>query len=232
MTTYGSTDWLTEMGPVLTEETVDLLSPPLREAIWRGRDGLGFGIKHPWVNQPFAVMIGQANKQLTAKVGMTREYLAERNWSGYLFVVVERPWRMSTLQRLWEKGRITVEELRELLAQVWTDTEMPSDNLYEIDLLFHEAGFTTDDQEGFDVLPEEITIWRGGPEGGISWTLEKERAQWFAARFNQNHPLWEVTLSKHAALGYLSGRGESEIVLSAEAWHEHDIREIPNERES
>jgi hypothetical protein len=152
---------------------------------------------------------------LTAKLGMTREYLGEDppNWEMYLHVVVERPWRMSTLERMYERGRIDRGKLADLLPGIWTDTELPSTNLDDPAYLWREVDFATDDEEAWEALPETMTVYRGGPEGGISWTLDRERAQWFADRFGVGHPLWTTAVTKAQVFGFLTGRGEQEIIL-------------------
>lgn len=211
---------MAELGPIITSidsPEADLLLPPLREKLMEL--DMGLAIKHPWVNQCFGIMVGQANKMLVAKWAMTREYLREPdgpNWEAYLHVVVERPWRMSTLEALYVRGRIDAEKLRELLPGIWTDTEMPTVNLAEPAMLWREAGFATDDPEAWEALPQKLTLYRGGPAYGISWTTDREQAEWFANRFGRDYPVWEVTIDKEQALGYLTGRGESEVILPPE----------------
>jgi hypothetical protein len=221
-------DWFAELGPIVPaigSPEAELLLPPLRAALVEL--DMGLAIKHPWVNMCIGIMVGQANKQLAAKWGMARGYLSESpapNWSAYLHVVVERPWRMSTLEQLYERGRIDVDELRDLLPEIWTDTEMPGGNLEDPAYLWREVGFATDDQEEWDALPEKLTLWRGGYAGGISWTTDREKAEWFARRFatdGESLSVWEVTIDKDQALGYLTGRGESEVILPPEI---HDWR--------
>lgn len=215
-------DWMAELGPILTSidaPEADLLLPPLRAALIEM--DMGIAIKHPWVNQCMGIMVGQANKQLIGKIGMTRDYLGEKpvpNWEAYLHVVVERPWRMPTLEQLWVNGRLDKEQLRDLLPGIWTDTEMPSTNLARPVYLWEVAEFATDDQDEWDDLPDSFPIYRGGPAYGISWTREKAQAKWFATRLGQDFPVWETTINKSQALGYLTGRGESEIILPPEAF--------------
>ena len=69
----------------------------------------------------------------------------------------------------------------------------------------------------FDSLPDEITIFRGGiDDKGFSWTLDKDRACWFANRWYQDHRVFEKTINKSDALAYLNGRNESDIIYVPE----------------
>jgi hypothetical protein len=173
-------------------------------------------LKHPWVNDVFGIKVGYSNRLLVTKWGMCRSYLAERNLEGYLMVVVERPWRLSTLQRWWDRDKIALDELRDLLPVLWMDTEMPSQNLWQPESLWLDAGFVTDDDETWSKLPKKIEVWRGGPHGGISWTLDREVADRFASRFYHEPMLWRAGVEKASALGYLGGRGEHEVILDPE----------------
>lgn len=74
-------------------------------------------------------------------------------------------------------------------------------------------------------LPEVVTIFRGCGENlnedGISFSLEMSVAQKFAyrtARLNKTKPvLITAQVAKSRILGYLSARGEEEIVLLPKA---------------
>ena len=76
-------------------------------------------------------------------------------------------------------------------------------------------------------LPDTVTVYRGCPvnkTNGLSWTLSRETAIWFANRFNfkkkekpfdQDCCLIEGTVMKKHILAYLDGRNESEIVCDS-----------------
>ena len=79
------------------------------------------------------------------------------------------------------------------------------------------------DRKVYDELPDMVTIYRGvdvgGNPDGLSWTLDKERAEWFARRFHGYGTLLTYTIQKVAIMAVLLGRGESEvIVIEANSW--------------
>ena len=211
---------LEKLGPVITsldDPNVELLNPHLREALCEFNGMLW--IKHPWVNS-FVPMVGQANEIWSWKFSAMREYLSERNLHAYLFVIVERPWRYTTLERWWEHEKITHAELCELLPDVWQDTEMPTDNSWSPLDLWIDAGFVTDDEAAWEALPDEFTVWRGGRPQGIAWTLSRETGLFFANRLRLAHQerlLWRATVRKDEVCGFLTGRGEQEVIVEPDA---------------
>lgn len=208
--------FLEDMGPVITgmdDPNIELLAPELRNRLVQFDGGM-LMIKHPWVNQMLP-MVGQANMAYKAKFSMAREYLSQKKYHAYFFVVVERPWRMTILENWWVRGKLTAEEARELLIDMWQDTELPSVNLNDPIFLFSELGFLTDDEEGWNKLPDTFTIYRGGSKDGISWTLNKDIAKKFNNRVypEENRQLWKAEATKEEVLAYFTGRSEEEIVI-------------------
>ena len=72
-------------------------------------------------------------------------------------------------------------------------------------------------------LPDEVTIWRGGSGGldlflsGLSWTMDRDCACWFAMRFADIYPpprVVRATVRRAQVLAHLTGRGEDEILVA------------------
>ena len=75
-------------------------------------------------------------------------------------------------------------------------------------------------------LPEQITIYRGMTEleleqksFGVSWSLKKEVAEFFANTYQRNHAtnhlkktVHEITINKNEVVAFLNGREEFEII--------------------
>ena len=110
-----------------------------------------------------------------------------------------------------------------MIANLWTDTE----NVYENHLAWEQLLFLEfsdshlmmdeEDTKFFNELPNTITIYRGGVDDkGYSWTLDREKAEWFANRFNFDYEVFEKTINKSDAIAYLSDRNESEIIYRKE----------------
>jgi len=73
-----------------------------------------------------------------------------------------------------------------------------------------------DELNYFNNLPKKIVIYRGGvSKRGISWTLNKDIAEWFANRFraiNKGGQLFEKKVYKNDCIAYFNDREEEEII--------------------
>ena len=65
-------------------------------------------------------------------------------------------------------------------------------------------------------LPDEVTIYRGCQAGinenGLSWSLNKKKAEFFANRFGKEGIILERKIPKSNIIAFLNGRGESEVI--------------------
>lgn len=165
----------------------------------------------------------QANKVYDYKKKAVDEAIKDKDIDSYLWLH-ERAYRVEAilyaLEDWWKPSK---KEYWEVIANVWTDTE----NVYENHLAWEQLLFLEfsdshlmmdeEDTKFFNELPNTITIYRGGvDDNGYSWTLDKEKAEWFASRFNFDYEVFEKTINKSDAIAYLSDRNESEIIYRKE----------------
>lgn len=73
------------------------------------------------------------------------------------------------------------------------------------------------ERRAFKRLPDEITVYRGVGDGntinGMSWTLDRDKAIWFATSNTEPPVLLTGRAKKSDAHALLLGRKEKEIVL-------------------
>ena len=132
------------------------------------------------------------------------------------------------------------QDYSEALADVWTLVEFPSVDVNvstkEFIQYFHKARkdwlMDEDEYKFYQNLPEEITVYRGTGKGarhllGLSWTLDYEKAKWFATRWNKKGVIYKGKIRKENVLAYFSRRAESEVVI--EVGKLIDVEEIPYE---
>jgi hypothetical protein len=165
----------------------------------------------------------QANKTYDYKKKAVAEAIKDKDISSYLWLH-ERAYRVEAilyaLEDWWKPSK---KEYWEVIANLWTDTE----NVYENHLAWEQLLFLEfsdshlmmdeEDTKFFNELPNTITIYRGGVDDkGYSWTLDREKAEWFANRFNFDYEVFEKTINKSDAIAYLSDRNESEIIYRKE----------------
>lgn len=106
------------------------------------------------------------------------------------------------------------EDFKEVLLFSWIMVEHPlSDmNVTKGEMLrwFKKIGYISD-------LSGVVMIYRGvGSEkyrDGISWTLDKSKAEWFATRFTDDGIIYSAKVKSKDILYYISERGEEEIIV-------------------
>lgn len=183
-------------------------------------------LRHPLI---YSVPYSPAfNKMLNGGLEQKRKSLVEakdeREWMSVI-MLHERPHRFNALEEIWPEIR-RERRRAELFMDVWTDSE----NLWQTrdiweqllleldpDVLRHAQ--SDEDVDVLDSLDDPLTVWRGGDpqyRQGLSWTLDRGKAEWFAGRYSEygkEGEMYELTIPLDAVLFYYGGRGESEIVV-------------------
>lgn len=207
------TDW-----PPKAEE----LNPELKYFI-EDHPQLGKCLKHPLVfSVPYFEAMNQMyNKSLEHKRKRVEEAKQARDWHQYIFWY-ERPYRITMFDSV--KKQMTDKEYWECLAWVYVDLEFHYNYRRLLSKLFTlrpavpEFIMDEDELQIWNSLTESVTIYRGVgkfPRAhlGMSWTLLKQKAEWFARRFNDDPYLLTGTIKKSNIIAYFAGRNEAEVVV-------------------
>jgi len=167
--------------------------------------------------------IHETNLRYFSKVVFLRKAYLEKDVDAYL-MMIERPYRIPEFIAwcLDERNKLSKKKYWEVIRWLWTDTE----NVYEhfnewlallLDFDAKEVRKMMDkeDKETFDSLPDEFTVYRGGEHEHMSWTLSKEKAEWFRDRYKglRDCKLFEKRIKKDEVLAYINARSEEEIIL-------------------
>ena len=143
--------------------------------------------------------------------------LAERDWLMYV-ELHDRPYRVGALLELVDDHGLSDEKLWQVVGWVWVDTEgawLRKEWRSIWSRKDQHRNFVTDEKEleVLKSLPDDIEIWRGvkDEEGvqGLSWTLERDTAIYFAGRFvdvGDRIFLARGRVKKHDVLAYFCGR--------------------------
>jgi hypothetical protein len=165
------------------------------------------------------------NNALKQKREMLSRATKAGDWSSYLFLH-ERPYRFQALVEVasHEGDRITKNELWALIRDVWVDSENIWQNEAGWAYLFGRQGsFAMMDDDEYQALQAmqgtPFSIYRGWSledrKWGWSWTLDQERAEWFAKRFGDRG---FVTRIEDVPVGwvtaYITSRNEEEIIVN------------------
>jgi len=183
--------------------------------------------------------------KINFKQELLDEAINQEDWDK-VFMLIEKPYRLSWLEENYDL--ITDEKAYyEFLKDAYIQSEFPMDGFYDYEdllkLFWHKNYpklMMDKDELGFyNQLPQEITIWRGirveeeldEENIGFSFTLDKERAEWFAKRFSQDGKgtpmLIEAKVKKDKILSVFLNRGEEEVLVSPDNIEVISLKEIP-----
>lgn len=204
---------------------VEDLHPDLRPYVSEG--SLGRVLQHPLVYAVPLFSNAMANFQYAAKTRALAKARVSQDWSTVIWLH-ERPYRLQALrQDAWIADD---KDYWRLVADVWIDSENIWQNMDEwIDLLASERPgreqmMNEENQAALAALGETLTVYRGCVrevnEDGLSWTLDKSQAEWFARRFldprddGEYAVVIEAVVDASAVVALLTTRSEAEIVLA------------------
>lgn len=196
------------------------LDPELEEYKTDG-GSLGTMIQHPLA---YSIMHSPAlNKMMNKTLKMKKEELAKalekKDYNRYVFVH-ERPYRINAFVDIMnELGK---KEYYILLGDIWTDSE----NIWQFeDVLpmllmrypkYQKWMMSSEDRATLASLPATVKVYRGADNKnklGWSWTIDLDKATWFANRYGHKGKVYNGTCNKSDIIAYLSERGESEIII-------------------
>ena len=181
-------------------------------------------VRHPLVIWVGPIVPGIINKQYRQKLEAVADARKEKKWSSYINLH-ERPYRLDAFMDV--KDEMTDSEYWSSLADVWVDSEniWQNQDIWKSVLSSKRPNrinmMNKDEQKEFASLPNELTIYRGYIKGknknGLSWTTDKDKAEWFSTRLagrGDNPVVQQATVNKKDVVAYFSRRGESEVVVA------------------
>ena len=142
-----------------------------------------------------------------------------------IYMMVTKSYALGFLK--FARNSLSEKDFAELLADAWIRTEAPNNdpNLSKRDLLslFKATDPTLlmdeEDYQQFQDLDDVVTVYRGVTSmnaknvKALSWTLDRDTAEWFAHRFGENGTVYEAQIHKQHIYAYFSGRNESEVIV-------------------
>ncbi|MDB4778227.1 hypothetical protein OAG68_02100 [bacterium] len=200
---------------LLLQTTQEELLPELQAAM------SGHVIRHPLLVATTG-SIAMNNFLLLSKRREIENAEKETDWFKYIFTH-EKPFQLSAFMDVAE--RMDDRTYWELASSVYTQSENLHQNQAAIrqvltsDRPERTAMMTTEEQQFLDGLPSQVEIFRGfafDNSRGWSWTISRDKAEWFANRYAKE--LGGITrvasgsIAKCDVIAYLDGRDEKEIV--------------------
>jgi len=158
------------------------------------------------------------------KLRRLRESYDRHDVDAYVFIH-DRPFRFSAL--LDAKEWALKDDWFACAGSVWIDCEGPGKNaeVWRTEVFTLPDSLLTMTERDllhYHSLETPVTVYRGATsryhaKNGLSWTLDKDRAIWFAKRFSKlGHCRWlaEVKVDRAHISSMFFGRGESEVILT------------------
>jgi len=216
-------------------DQVEDLVPPL-QAYLEDLGQFGEGLRHPLVfivpySEHFAK---QANALFTLKTKRIQKSIQSHDWEQIMWLH-ERPyrlWAFSQFNKFMEPQQYWT-----ILKAIWMDTEFPMVekglwlSMFTAQVKQKRKLMGGAERRALQSLPETVDIYRGyngSKQGtlGLSWTLSRDKALWFARRFGEDNPIIATaTCKRDSILAYFHARGEQEIVIDP-----LDVQIIENEQ--
>jgi hypothetical protein len=156
------------------------------------------------------------------KLERLEEAYAEKNIHSYVFTHA-RPFRFQALldAKFWQDPLLG---WYEVAGDVWTDTEGPGKNAdiwrSEVFCTMHCHMTMSEEEFAFFQTLKEVQVFRGADSSkhartGLSWTLDRNKAMWFAKRYSSKTPwLAEATVKRPQIAAVFLGRGEKEVIVA------------------
>lgn len=155
-----------------------------------------------------------------------------------IYHLIEKPYVLAFLK--YAAPSLCKSDFSSILADAWIRSEHPNHdpNLHRSKLLsmFKAADPTVlmdaDERALLNSLDNIVTVYRGvgsaraGSEKALSWTLNRETAQWFATRYGKQGTVFEAKIEKQHIHALFMGRNESEVVVDPK--HLMDITQVMN----
>lgn len=153
-----------------------------------------------------------------------------------VYSVIRKSYKLTFLKYI--QDYLSQDDMSMLLADAWVSSENPNqDANVSISMavkLFKRCNkkvlMTEEDYNVYQSLPGDFEIYRGVAVGrnpkGLSWTMNKDKAEWFANRFNRNGKfgyVQQAMADRECVLAYFNTRNEDEIVISTKSLHDIKI---------
>ncbi len=143
----------------------------------------------------------------------------------HIYSMVNNPYGLTFLKHT--APYLSQEDFSQILASAWILCEAPHNDpdvgIQKLVSMFRDADPATlmDEEEyaQFQELEDTVTVYRGVTTHNaknvkaLSWTLNRETAEWFAHRFDEDGTVYEAQIDKQHILALFNGRNESEVIV-------------------
>jgi hypothetical protein len=212
-------------------EPIEPLDPVLSSHI-SVEERIGKVLRHPLVYAvPYSETLNpMLNRQLRHKRIALRKAWENKDWHRFVFLY-EKPYRLHAFMEIKDKVEYEVPlTYASLMTEIWGSTEFVWRDFPMWKALWknikpnqQEQLMREDERAMLNSLSQRVTIHRGATLGlnelGISWTLDFDKAKWFATRLRKSTDVTVVvsaTINRSDIIALFLGRGETEVIALPE----------------
>lgn len=193
-------------------------------------------VQHPFTNSGVTMVPKYGTHQIINlmenpdDLSIWQEYMKERidqaETPAQLFYMLNKPYMLTFLK--FAKPHLSREDFSELLSNAWILSEYANSDAdvskSQLVAMFKdtdpEALMDDEEREQLAALDDPVTVYRGVTSfnakniKALSWTLERDTAEWFAHRFGEDGTVYEAQIAKTHILALFNRRNEAEVVLN------------------
>ncbi len=193
-------------------------------------------VQHPFTNSGYVMTYRENGKMEMYNILESQENL--REWQNHtknridkapnayaVYSMVNKPYAITFLK--YAEPYLSRKDFSEILADAWVIAENPNcdANVTKSTLVafFKQAEpselMTEQERELLAELDDTVTVYRGvTPRNAkniraLSWSLDYDKAEWFASRYGDGGTVYEAQIEKKHILALFQDRGESEVVV-------------------
>ena len=206
-------------------------------------------VQHPFTSSGFVATtkdgvmqlldITESEENLQAWQAFMRKQINSADNAYEIYMMTNKPYSLTFLK--YASPYLSKADFSKILADAWIRSENPNDdtNVSKSKLISmfkradpHELMLESELQQ-YEELDEVVTVYRGVTSHNaknikaLSWTLDREKAEWFANRFNEDGTVYEAEIEKTHIFALFNGRNESEVVVDPKFLMDIRISEEP-----
>lgn len=211
---------------LIIQTALNLLDLPIKK---NDIDMLGF-VHHPFFSSIFIpynneiIDISKDTNKFKECVKELKEHIKSEDSVFKIMLHITQPYQLFFFSLI--KDYLDEQTFSTLLKSCYTETEFPNRDINvsveKIKKMFEESNkellMDTDELKIFNKLENELTIYRGFYSNeyydALSWTLDIDKAHFFATRFSNNTgSIYQANIKKEDIYAYFDCRSEKEIIV-------------------
>ncbi|MBE6971758.1 MAG: hypothetical protein E7446_06525 [Ruminococcaceae bacterium] len=171
-----------------------------------------------------------------------KEQIDEADSAFQLHMMVDKSYALGFLK--YAEPYLSEKDFGQILSSAWISNESPNNDpnisKHRFVQMFKATSpeYLMDAEELMQLqeLDDTVTIYRGVTSHNhanikaLSWTLDRDKADWFAHRFGEEGTVYEAQIDKEHILALFNGRNEAEVIIDPR--HLKDIIEAPEPEQS